>query len=110
VKHPVERADVKSRPKLDELDVKTLRLIAGGATNQAIAQENGVSTATTGRRLTALFEKMGAKDRTHATMIAVAARVIQVSDVALPTWVKVEMNALVEPLRVVVESPRVLDV
>jgi len=100
VRHPTERVDVMSRPRLDETDVKTLKLIAGGATNQAIARANGVSTATTGRRLTALFEKMGAKDRTHATVIAVAAKVISVTDVAMPTWVTVELTATREPLRV----------
>lgn len=98
MKHPVTRNDVASRPKLDEDDVTALREIANGATNLGIARALGVSTATTGRRLTALFEKMGAKDRTHATVLALVTGVIKPEDVTLPTWVQVERFATREPI------------
>lgn len=93
MKHPTARADVATRPQLDEDDVAALKLIANGATNLGIARALKVSTATTGRRLTALFEKLGAKDRTHATVIALVTGVITTTDVNLPTWVQVELNA-----------------
>jgi Response regulator containing a CheY-like receiver domain and an HTH DNA-binding domain len=98
VRHPVTRTDVTTRPKLDEVDEKILKLIAAGATNQGIARALGVSTATTGRRLTTLFEKLGAKDRTHATVIGLAAKIFTVTDVQLPTWVQVEMYAVREAI------------
>lgn len=98
MKHPITRADVATRPQLDEDDVTALREIANGATNLGIARALKVSTATTGRRLTALFEKLGAKDRTHATVIALVTGVITAADVSLPTWVQVELAATREPI------------
>lgn len=98
MKHPTTRTDVQNRPKLEEHDVDALKLIANGATNLGIARALKVSTATTGRRLTALFEKMGAKDRTHATVIALVTGVIKPDDVNLPTWVQVERHATREPV------------
>lgn len=91
MKHPTERDDVEIQPEFTETDVMVLRLIANGATNQVIADSLDVSTSTTGRQLTALFGKIGAKDRTHATAIALISRIIEISDVSLPTWAK---NAL----------------
>lgn len=98
MKHPITRADVATRPQLDEDDVTALREIANGSTNLAIARALKVSTASTGRRLTALFEKLGAKDRTHATVIALVTGVITAADVSLPTWVQVELAATREPI------------
>jgi Response regulator containing a CheY-like receiver domain and an HTH DNA-binding domain len=99
MRHPITRADVQARPSLTERDVETLRLIAGGATNQAVARHFDVSTATTGRRLTELFERLGARDRTHAAVIALVTNVVGTTNVQLPTWVQVELNATREPLR-----------
>lgn len=93
MRHPIARADVQTRPSLTERDVETLRLIAGGATNQAVARHFDVSTATTGRRLTELFERLGARDRTHAAVIALVTNVIGTTNVQLPTWVQVELAA-----------------
>lgn len=93
MRHPITRADVETRPSLTERDVETLRLIAGGATNQAVARHFGVSTATTGRRLTELFERLGARDRTHAAVIALVTEVVGITNVQLPTWVKAELVA-----------------
>jgi Response regulator containing a CheY-like receiver domain and an HTH DNA-binding domain len=99
MRHPITRADVQARPSLTERDVETLRLIAGGATNQAVARHFDVSTATIGRRLTELFERLGARDRTHAAVIALVTNVVGTTNVQLPTWVQVELNATREPLR-----------
>lgn len=98
MRHPTTRADVQTRPSLTERDVETLRLIAGGATNQAVARHFDVSTATTGRRLTELFERLGARDRTHAAVIALVTNVVGTTNVQLPTWVQVELTATREPL------------
>lgn len=98
MKHPITRADVATYPNLDEDDVAALKLIANGATNLGVSHALGVSTATVGRRLTALFEKLGAKDRTHATVIAMATGVVKTSDVTLPTWVQVELAAIRKPI------------
>lgn len=96
MRHPIARADVQTRPSLTERDVETLRLIAGGATNQAVARHFDVSTATTGRRLTELFERLGARDRTHAAVIALVTNVVGTTNVQLPTWVQVELAATSE--------------
>jgi DNA-binding NarL/FixJ family response regulator len=89
---------VSARPQLSDTDVKMLRLIAGGATNQVIARELEVSTATTGRWLTTLFAKMGATDRTHAAIIALEMAVIEATDVTLPTWVHRELSDASRPV------------
>lgn len=91
MRHPVTRVDVQVRPNLTAYDVEALRLIAGGVTNQVVAQHFGVSTATTGRRLSELFASLGARDRTHAVAIALTAGVIHASDVQLPAWVQAEL-------------------
>ncbi len=99
MRHPVARNDVATRPSLSETDVKILRLIADGATNQGISRALGVSTATIGRRLTTLFEKLGAKDRTHATVIALAGVIIRLNEVKLPTWVRTDLDNAEEAAR-----------
>lgn len=93
MKHPETRTDVKTRPRLDEIDVTRLRLIAAGVTNEEIARRTNIPVSTTGRHLTALFTKIGAKDRTHATVIALTSKLIKPTDVPLPTWVLIEMTA-----------------
>lgn len=93
MRHPTTRTDVKTRPKLSELDVERLRLIARGYTNEAIARVTNTPTSTTGRHLTALFEKIGARDRTEAAAFALVAEVIKVTDLNLPTWIQVELHA-----------------
>jgi two-component system NarL family response regulator len=101
VNPPIELADVMTRPKLGPGDVKILTHVARGDTNKDLADLMGVSTATIGRWLTTLFEKLGARDRTHAVIIALAAGVIKVSDLSVPTWVIIELTATREPLHVV---------
>ena len=101
MRHPTSRDDVATRPKLDERDVARLKLIASGATNERIAEVTGVPTSTTGRHLSVLFEKLGARDRTHAVVIALGAKLFTFDDLALPTWVTVERHAVAEALRVV---------
>jgi DNA-binding NarL/FixJ family response regulator len=91
MRHPIDRPDVTSPPALEKSDVKILKMIAIGSTNREIAAAMKVSTATTGRRLTSLLERLGARDRTHAVVISLAAGLMQLTDVPLPTWTVVEM-------------------
>jgi DNA-binding NarL/FixJ family response regulator len=51
-----------------ELDV--LRLMASGATNQEIGQALGISHETTRKHVTRIIDKLGARNRTHASIIS----------------------------------------
>jgi DNA-binding CsgD family transcriptional regulator len=51
-----------------ELDV--LRLMASGATNQEIGQVLGISHETTRKHVTRIIDKLGARNRTHASIIS----------------------------------------
>lgn len=97
MKPPTTRADVQVRPDLTGYDVETLELIAGGATNQMLARHFNVSTATIGRRLTELFERIGARDRTHAAVIALISGTVKIAQVQMPTWVYTRLHAAQEP-------------
>lgn len=92
MRQPTIRVDVKTLPNLTERDVETLQLIACGATNQVLARHFSVSTATTGRRLTELFERLGARDRTHAAVIAMVTGVVKISQLQMPTWAWAELR------------------
>jgi DNA-binding NarL/FixJ family response regulator len=51
-----------------ELDV--LRLMSTGASNQEIGQALGISHETTRKHVTRIIEKLGARNRTHASIIS----------------------------------------
>jgi DNA-binding NarL/FixJ family response regulator len=51
-----------------ELDV--LRLMASGTTNQEIGQILGISHETTRKHVTRIIDKLGARNRTHASIIS----------------------------------------
>jgi DNA-binding NarL/FixJ family response regulator len=51
-----------------ELDV--LRLMASGASNQEIGQVLGISHETTRKHVTHIIDKLGARNRTHASIIS----------------------------------------
>jgi DNA-binding NarL/FixJ family response regulator len=51
-----------------ELDV--LRLMANGASNQEIGQVLGISHETTRKHVTRIIDKLGARNRTHASIIS----------------------------------------
>jgi DNA-binding NarL/FixJ family response regulator len=51
-----------------ELDV--LRLMANGSTNQEIGQALGISHETTRKHVTRIIDKLGARNRTHASIIS----------------------------------------
>ena len=51
-----------------ELDV--LRMMSTGTTNQEIGQALGISHETTRKHVTRIIEKLGARNRTHASIIS----------------------------------------
>jgi DNA-binding NarL/FixJ family response regulator len=53
---------------LRELDV--LRLMSSGATNQEIGQALGISHETVRKHVTRVIDKLGARNRTHASIIS----------------------------------------
>ena len=53
---------------LRELDV--LRLMSSGATNQEIGQTLGISHETVRKHVTRVIDKLGARNRTHASIIS----------------------------------------
>lgn len=57
-------------PALSEQDSELLRLIARGRTNSEIAQDLGLTPATVKTYVSRLFTKIGARDRTHAVVLA----------------------------------------
>jgi DNA-binding NarL/FixJ family response regulator len=57
-------------PKLSEQDTDLLRLIARGRTNTEIAKDLDLTPATVKTYVSRLFTKIGARDRTHAVVLA----------------------------------------
>ena len=51
-------------------DLDVLRLMASGATNQEIGQALGISHETTRKHVTRIIDKLGARNRTHASIIS----------------------------------------
>ena len=59
------------RPGLTERELEILTLLAQGNTNKLIAAELGFSESLIKQELVRIFDKLGAKDRAHAVMLAV---------------------------------------
>ncbi|KQV84961.1 LuxR family transcriptional regulator [Massilia sp. Root351] len=55
---------------LSKREIEVLRLVAGGNTNQRVADELGLREDTIKAHMKAILQKLGARDRTHAVMIA----------------------------------------
>jgi DNA-binding CsgD family transcriptional regulator len=51
-------------------ELNVLRLMASGATNQEIGQILGISHETTRKHVTRIIDKLGARNRTHASIIS----------------------------------------
>lgn len=64
------RNDFSPLAGLSTPDTKLLRLIARGHTNTEIAGELNLTTATVKTYVSRLFTKIGARDRTHAVVLA----------------------------------------
>lgn len=59
------------RPTLTERELEILSLLAQGNSNKLIAAELGFSESLIKQELVRIFDKLGAKDRAHAVMLAV---------------------------------------
>ena len=67
-----KKADARrQRPPLTEREQKILSLLARGNSNKLIAADLGFSESLIKQELVRIFDKLGAKDRAHAVMLAV---------------------------------------
>jgi DNA-binding NarL/FixJ family response regulator len=64
------------RPTVRELEV--LRLVAEGMTNAAIGERLGINERTVKSHMTYVMVRIGARDRTHAVVIAIKLGLIEV--------------------------------
>ena len=67
---PEMEASVPASDGLSNREVEVLRLIAGGRSNQQIADELVISINTVGRHVSNIFDKIGAANRSEATAYA----------------------------------------
>jgi DNA-binding NarL/FixJ family response regulator len=65
--------------KLSPREVEVLRLIAHGRTNEQIARELLLSTSTVKNHVGQILSKLGASDRTQATIMAIEMGLISIS-------------------------------
>lgn len=64
------QSSANTAPMLTEQEMETIRYVAQGADNQAIAKRMRVSSGTIANRLRVIYEKLGVKNRTEATLYA----------------------------------------
>jgi DNA-binding NarL/FixJ family response regulator len=60
--------------RLTERELDVLRLVAGGYSNKEIGRVLGISDGTVKNHMTEILQKLGARDRTHAVLKAIANR------------------------------------
>ena len=59
---------------LSERELEVLRLVAGGWANKEIGRILSISGGTVKHHMTDILRKLGARDRTHAVLKAIANR------------------------------------
>jgi DNA-binding NarL/FixJ family response regulator len=69
-------ADPAAPAHLTERELAVLRLVAGGYSNKEIGRALGISDGTVKNHLTEILYKLDARDRTHAVLKAVGARLL----------------------------------
>jgi DNA-binding NarL/FixJ family response regulator len=69
-------ADPAAPARLTERELAVLRLVAGGYSNKEIGRALGISDGTVKNHLTEILYKLDARDRTHAVLKAVGARLL----------------------------------
>ena len=72
----VTPADPAAPARLTERELAVLRLVAGGYSNKEIGRALGISDGTVKNHLTEILYKLEARDRTHAVLKAVGARLL----------------------------------
>ena len=65
------------RPDFTERELAILRQLANGNPNKVIASQLGYSESLIKQELVRIFEKLGAKDRAHAVMLAIDRGVVR---------------------------------
>jgi DNA-binding NarL/FixJ family response regulator len=70
-------AEHLSQDSLTPAEVRVLRLIAEGNANKEIAAQLTLSVETVNGQVRSVLSKLGAKDRTHAAMIALKRGIIE---------------------------------
>ncbi|MDB5974536.1 MAG: DNA-binding response regulator [Nevskia sp.] len=69
-------ADQGTPAHLTERELAVLRLVAGGYSNKEIGRALGISDGTVKNHLTEILYKLEARDRTHAVLKAIGARLL----------------------------------
>jgi DNA-binding NarL/FixJ family response regulator len=69
-------ADNGAPAHLTERELAVLRLVAGGYSNKEIGRALGISDGTVKNHLTEILDKLEARDRTHAVLKAIGARLL----------------------------------
>lgn len=69
-------ADDGAPVRLTERELAVLRLVAGGYSNKEIGRALGISDGTVKNHLTEILYKLDARDRTHAVLKAIGARLL----------------------------------
>lgn len=72
----VAPADGAAAPSLTARELAVLRLVAGGYSNKEIGRALGISDGTVKNHLTEILAKLDARDRTHAVLKAIGARLL----------------------------------
>lgn len=68
--------DSASAVRLTERELAVLRLVAGGYSNKEIGRALSISDGTVKNHLTEILARLDARDRTHAVLKAIAARLL----------------------------------
>ena len=74
----VEIAEHSADDTLTERELEVLRRVGSGLSNKQIAQQLTISEGTVKAHMKSILPKLGARDRTHAVMIAVKRGIIEV--------------------------------
>ena len=74
----MEIAEHAADDALTERELEVLRRVGGGLSNKQIAQQLTISEGTVKAHMKSILPKLGARDRTHAVMIAVKRGIIEV--------------------------------
>jgi len=73
---PMPIADTAAPAHLTERELAVLRLVAGGYSNKEIGRALGISDGTVKNHITEILYKLNARDRTHAVLRAIGARMM----------------------------------
>jgi DNA-binding NarL/FixJ family response regulator len=72
----VAASDAATPGRLTPREADVLRLVAGGYSNKEIGRTLGISDGTVRNHLSEILARLDARDRTHAVMKAIAARLL----------------------------------